>query len=101
MTINLHQVQVLQPIRLYDEALMSSILHTTLTKKEIQIVNNTRLFLQITYIAEIATQTCNSIHQEYVTKEPPKQRPNRKMWRVWKKSLTLLCRPASWILQTK
>jgi hypothetical protein len=116
MTLKIPRIHVLQPLREQDISIMATLSSSTLTAKEINIINNTRIFLQVTSLAEISDNQGTSIHQSYITDQPPKRRtnlngtstliwpkqpaPNRRMWRVWLKGLKHFCKPSSWILKT-
>jgi hypothetical protein len=114
MVMTIPQLGTLKPLRENDQALMEIMLHSQLSTKEIIIFNNTRLFLQITSVAEIITTSGTMIHSSFTISNPPTQRPkthgrsnliwphqpppNHRMRRVWLKGINLLCKPSSWHL---
>jgi hypothetical protein len=116
MTLKIPRIHVLQPLREQDTSIMATLSSSTLTAKEIKIINNTRIFLKVTSLAEIINNQGTSIHQAYITDQPPKRRtnlngtstliwpklsaPNRRMWRFWLKGLKHFCKPSSCILKT-
>jgi hypothetical protein len=85
MTIDISELQSLQPLRTNDMALMHIMSISYLTKNEIKIFNNTRIFVQVTSIVEISTSPGNAIHPSYITINPPRQSPtlNGKSFFLW------------------
>jgi hypothetical protein len=105
LTMTVPRIHTIRKIREHDTSLMEVLSNTTLTSKEICIFNNTRLFLQVSTVAEISNNSGNSIHPSYTTPNPPNRRPvfngvsmllwpkqpapNRRMLRVWIKGIKL------------
>jgi hypothetical protein len=104
-------------LRQHDEAIMSAFSQLPIRNKDLIIVNNVRLFLQVTAIREISNNNGNELHQEYCSSTVPTKRPiqngtsllklpqqpppNKRMWRIWKKWITQLCKPNSFKLKNK
>jgi hypothetical protein len=117
LTMEIPQIGTCQLLRDNDKQLISPALMSFLTNKEIKIFNNTRLFLQVTSLAEITNTEGTSIHPHYLSRTPPKHRtiingksklgwpvqppPNRRMWRVWLKGIQFYCRPSSSVLKQR
>jgi hypothetical protein len=67
-------IQTLPPLpllRLHDNSIMQiAIDQNTFTKHELQLLNNCRLFLQITNLAEITNNSGTEIHPQYISNTP-------------------------------
>ena len=100
-TFQLERDYVLQPLQQDDRSLMEDILRTYHWQtKEKRRINACRLYLQLTFVSEIATDgktlDFQSDYQTGVASSstlgwPRQSNPNHQSWTVWRKALRKLC----------
>ncbi len=111
-TIHIRELHTIRPIRSRDQGIMELACHTTANNKQLIMINNCRLWLQVHTIAEITTMDGTQIqHAAYhgtehplttfpqlwsVTKStlewPAQQRPPIIAWQAWKRLLKSIIR---------
>jgi hypothetical protein len=120
ITIEIPELQVLQPLRQRDQGIMAMAMEYTTKKNRLVAINNCRLFLQINTLAEITTlngreiwkaaydgtitQTQNpGLHNitQSTLNWPIQDRPPASAWRIWKKFLCTKLRGNSLALKHK
>ena len=93
-------------LRQHDQAIMS-LSGTSFNPSELRTINRCRIFLRVTTLAEICTTDGTQIHPTVWRGEPPnhsfstllwprQQRPQGVSWRIWRRFLTQVLRPASY-----
>jgi hypothetical protein len=92
-----------KPRRQHDRVIMDEILKHDLSKQEIRIFNNWRVFFQVLTISDLTNQQGTHIRQRFLNKNssvarlgrqdikwPNQERPNNKYFYIWTKGLKLI-----------